>query len=387
MKDETRLAHLSQDPERNFGIINPPVYHASTVAYGSLAEFRNRYARRYDGVMYGALGTPTTFALADAVAALEGGARSVTTSSGLAAVTMALLSFLSAGDHLLVADTVYAPNREFCDKILSRLGVETTYYDPRIGADIGAWIRPNTKVVFMETPGSGTFEMQDVPAMARVAREKGVLSLLDNTWASPLFFKPFAQGVDVSIQAGTKYIAGHSDLVIGHITTRNEELYRRVKDCVGGLGDIPGPDDCYLALRGLRTMAVRLARHQESGLRVAQWLQQRPEVKRVLYPALPGDPGHAIWKRDFTGAASLFSIVLHEEREAVVERMVAALKLFRLGASWGGYESLILPVYPASIRTAVPWTEKGFMLRLHIGLEDVEDLLADLERGFSALKG
>ncbi|MDH5751306.1 MAG: cystathionine beta-lyase [Deltaproteobacteria bacterium] len=386
MKDETRLVHLSQQPERHQGILNPPVYHASTIVYDSLADFRQRLDRKYDGIMYGALGTPTTFALSDAVAALEGGEGSVATSSGLAAVSLGLLSFLGAGDHLLMVDSVYHPTRTFCDGILKRMGVETTYYDPLLGEEgITGLLRENTRVVFAESPGSGTFEMQDIPALASAAHRGGALLLLDNTWGTPLFFKPFTHGVDVSIQAGTKYIAGHSDLVIGHITCRSRELFRRVKDCVGEMGDIPGPDDCYLALRGLRTMAVRMARHQESGLRIARWLAARPEVKRVLYPALPDDPGYGIWKRDFTGAASLFSVVLHETREEVVEKLIGNLRLFRLGASWGGYESLVLPVYGTRSRTTTRWDEPGFVLRFHIGLEDPGDLEEDLERGLNAL--
>jgi len=389
LRDETLLAHLGNDPHRHHGIVNPPVYHASTILYPTLDAYKRRYdgARRYTDVTYGMHGTPTTFALADAVAAVEGGHKTVIVSSGLAAITMALCAFVKAGDHVLAADTVYGPTRNFCQKALLPFGVETTFYDPALGAEIERLFRPNTRVLFLESPGSLTFEVQDVPALARAARARGIATILDNTWGTPLYFKPFAHGVDVSVQAGTKYISGHSDVMLGAITARSEELYRRVKDTVGLYGDCPGPDDCYLALRGLRTMAVRLARHQASALRVARWLHDRPEVRRVLYPALPEDAGHALWKRDFAGACGLFGVLLRTEDEAAVARLVDGLRLFQLGASWGGYESLIIPAFPNEQRTARRWSEPGYLLRLHVGLEDPDDLIEDLRQGFERLNG
>lgn len=388
MQDDTTIVHAGRNPERHDGIVNPPVYHASTVLYPTMEAYRRRSAgdRRYRSVRYGASGTATTFALADAVAELEGGAGSVVTSTGLAAVTMALTAFVGHGDHILMVDSVYGPSRVFCDTVLARFGVDTTYYDPRLGADIATLMQPTTRLVFTEAPGSQTFEMQDIPAIAGAAHQRDVLVLMDNTWGTPLFFKPFAHGVDVSIQAGTKYIAGHSDLVIGMITARTEALFRQIKDTTMTFGDIAGPDDCYLALRGLRSMGARLRQQQDAGLQVARWLQNRPEVKRVLYPVLPEDPGHMLWQRDFTGACSLFGVVLHTAAEAAVARMVDGYRYFKIGSSWGGYESLVTPSYPACMRTAVPWTEPGFVLRYHVGLEDPDDLIADLDDGFTRLQ-
>jgi cystathionine beta-lyase len=393
MHDDTWLvhaarAHATTEPQRPYGVVNPPVYHASTVLYPTLEAFRRRAEcpAKYQAVRYGAYGVPTTFALADAMAHLEGGHGTVVTSSGLAAVTLALSAVLSRGDHLLMPDTVYGPTRDFCDTVLTRFGVETTYYDPCLGAGVAALMRAKTRVVFTESPGSLTFEVQDTPAIVAVAHARHALVLLDNTWGTPLFFKPFRHGVDLSIQAGTKYIAGHSDLVIGMITARTDALFRQVKDTTMAFGDSPSPDECYLTLRGLRSLRVRLRQHQASGLRVAQWLQQRPEVKRVCYPPLPGDPGHALWQRDFTGACSLFGVVLHTPEEPAVAQMVEGYRYFKIGASWGGYESLVIPAYPAALRTAVPWTEPGFVLRYHVGLEDAEDLLTDLDEGFQRLQ-
>ena len=361
---------------------------ASTVLYPTLEAFAKRGDgdAKYRGVRYGAYGTTNTLALTDAVAELEGGAGAVATSTGLSAVTLSLTALLGQGDHLLMTDSAYGPTRAFCDDVLARFGVETTYYDPLIGAGIAGLMRGNTRVVFTESPGSLTFEVQDIPAIADVAHRHDAMVLLDNTWSAGLFFKPFDHGVDVSIQAATKYIAGHSDAVIGIITARTEELFRRIKDTTMAFGDVAAPDTSYLALRGLRSMAARLRQHEKAGLQIAEWLRSRPEVKRVLYPALPDDPGHAIWKRDFTGACSLFGIVLHTSDEAAVARMVDAYRYFKIGASWGGFESLVIPAYPAQLRTAVPWTDPGFVLRYHVGLEAPEDLIADLEEGFGRLR-
>jgi cystathionine beta-lyase len=385
MKDDTLMVHTGRDSERHFGIVNTPVYRASTVLYPTIDDFNKRIERKYRGVTYGASGTPTTLALADAVCRLEGGQGTVVVSTGLAAITMSLAAFVKAGDHLLVPDSVYGPTRRYCDSVLSRFGVTTTYYDPCIGSRIDGLFRADTRLVFVESPGSLTFEVQDIPAIAEVARRHDALVLADNTWGTPLFFKSFDHGVDVSIQAGTKYIGGHSDLVIGMITARSEELFRQIKDTTGNFGDIAGPDVCYLALRGLRSMGVRLRRHQASGLQIARWMQDRPEVKRVMYPPLPEDPGHRLWKRDFSGACSLFGVVFHTASEKAIAQMVNGYRLFKLGASWGGYESLVIPANPRPGRTAVPWTESGYVLRYHVGLEDPEDLLEDLGDGFERL--
>lgn len=389
MKDDSKMVLSGRSPEHHQGVVNMPVYRASTILYPTIEAFHRRYAgdRKYRAVRYGATGTPTTFALADAVCELEGGTGTAVVSSGLAAVTFGLTAFLKQGDHLLMTDSVYEPTRRFCDGVLSRFGVETTYYDPLIGQNIGRLFQPNTRIVFVESPGSLTFEVQDIPAISAVSHDRGILVVMDNTWATPLYFKPFSKGADISIQAGTKYIAGHSDLVIGMITARTESLFRKVKDTVMAFGEIAGPDDCYLALRGLRSMGARLHRQADAGLKIARFLQARAEVKKVLYPPLPEDPGHGIWQRDFTGASSLMGVVLHTADERAVAAMVDRYRFFKIGASWGGFESLVIPACPATVRTAVPWTETGYVLRYHIGLEDPDDLLQDLAAGFDRLNG
>jgi cystathionine beta-lyase len=384
MQLDTRLAHAGRDPDRQFGVINPPVYRASTIVFPTMAEFENRLARKYTGLPYAIYGTPTTLALAEAVTELSGGFRSLVLSSGLAAVTQTLTAFVGAGDHVLVADTVYGPTRQFCAGVLARFGVEVTFYDPLIGGAIADLIRPSTRVVYAESPGSQTFEVQDVPALARAAHARGAVTILDNTWATALNFRAFEHGVDVEIQAGTKYLAGHSDLLVGLVTTRDEALFRTLRDGVALFGDCPAPDVAYETLRGLRTLGVRLRHQAQSALDVARWLQGRPEVARVLFPALPDDPGHALWRRDFQGASSLFGVVLKTTDERAVAAMIESLRLFRIGASFGGFESLVVPARPE--RTARPWREPGFLLRVHVGLEAVGDLIADLEAGFARLR-
>ena len=382
MDDATLVTTLGRDPERQHGVVNPPVYHASTILFPSVAALES--ARPRQGVTYGRYGTPTTFGLEEALAALEGGERGMVVGSGKTAITSTLLALLATGDHLLVADTVYAPTRMFCSGTLRRLGIETTYFDPAIGADIATLIRPETKLVFTEAPGSLTFEMMDIPAIAEVAHARGCLVAMDNTWASPLYCKPFRLGVDISLQALTKYVGGHSDLMMGSITC-TEAAYERLWRGVIEVATTAAPDDAYLALRGLRTLAARLERHQRSALRLAEWLTGRPEVRRVLYPALPGDPGHALWKRDFLGASGLFGIVLEPRAKEAVAAMLDHMELFGMGWSWGGYESLLIPTHPATNRTARPWDELGPTLRIHVGLEDPDDLIGDLEAGFARL--
>ncbi len=381
LQPDTRLVVAGRDRAEFHGFVNPPVYHASTVLYPNAADLvahRGRY-------QYGRRGTPTSEALQHAIRAIEGPlcAGVSLLPSGAAAISTALLSVVAAGDHILITDSAYRPTRVFADTILSRLGVETTYYDPLIGAGIDRLMRANTRAVFVEAPGSQSFEMQDVPAIARAAHARGAIVLMDNTWATSLYFNAFAHGVDLSIQAGTKYIGGHSDIMFGTVSA-NAATWPKLKETVGTFGLCAGPDDIYLALRGLRTMAVRLERHQRSGLAVARWLQQRPEVLRVLHPALESDPGHAIWRRDFTGACGLFSVILKPCPEKAVHALLDALELFGLGYSWGGYESLVILFDCAPYRTATTWAPGGPALRLHIGLEDVGDLISDLERGFAA---
>ncbi|PKP77788.1 MAG: cystathionine beta-lyase [Alphaproteobacteria bacterium HGW-Alphaproteobacteria-3] len=379
-KQDTVIVTAGRDPEANFGIVNPPVYHASTVLYPTLEAVK----ARSQPVTYGRRGTPTTFALQDAIAELEGGYRTVLTSSGLSAVTTALLAFLKTGDHLLMVDSVYQPSRHFCDTVLTRYGVDVEYYDPLIGGGIERLIRTETKVIFTESPGSVTFEVQDIPAIAEAAHRSGVTVMLDNTWASPLYFKPFEHGVDISIQAVTKYLCGHSDVMMGAITA-TESAWKALIDTHGTIGQCVAPDDVYLVLRGIRTLSARLERHMKTGIALAQWLAKRPEVKRVLHPALPGDPGHGIWKRDFTGACGLFSVELAPCPEKALAAFLDGLELFGMGYSWGGFESLVIPQYPKKMRTATVWNADGQILRFHAGLEDIGDLVADLEAGFARL--
>jgi cystathionine beta-lyase len=380
---ETLLAHLGRDPKRFDGAVNPPVYHASTILFDNLDRYEDN--RRYfekGSVNYGRNGTPTTFALEEAVAQIEGGHATTAVCSGLAAVAGTLLALVEAGDHILMSDSVYSPTRKLCDGLLKRLGVDTTYFDPLIGADIAGLLRPNSRFVYLESPGSLTFEVPDVPAIAEAAHAAGSLVILDTTWAASQLCRPFELGADVSIQSGTKYIVGHSDAIIGLVTT-TKNCEEQVRRALWQLGQCAGPDDIYLALRGLRTLSIRLARHQETGLALARWLAARPEVERVLHPALPGDPGHELWRRDFSGASGLFGIVLHPPcPRAAIAALLEGMDLFGIGSSWGGFESLMIATYPERTRTATTWDAPGRTLRIHAGLEDPDDLIADLEAGF-----
>jgi len=382
VKPATRLVTGGRDPFAHHGYVNPPVYHASTLLHRSAEDYlahRGRY-------QYGRKLTPTSEALAHAIAELEGPlcAGVALLPSGLAAAALALSSVLHAGDHVLVSDSVYEPTRKFCDGILRRNGVTTTYYDPLIGAGIAALMRPNTRAVYLESPGSLSFEVQDVPAIAAAAHAGGALVLMDNTWASPLYFRPLDKGVDLAIQSGSKYIGGHADLMLGTVSA-SEAAWPRLIGTVYAMGLCVGPDDMYFGLRGLRTLGVRLAQHYAAGLKVARWLEARPEVLRVLHPALESHPGHALWKRDYTGASGLFSIVLKPVPQAAVYVFIDELTLFGIGASWGGYESLVIPFDCIGVRTATRWSPGGPTVRFHIGLEDTDDLIGDLERGFAAL--
>jgi cystathionine beta-lyase len=386
MKRATRLVHAGRNPEQHAGTVNPPIHRASTILYPTVEAFERRAERKYtNSASYGLAGTPITFALRETLAELSGGARSLVTSSGLSAITQALAAFLRTGDHLLVPDSTYGPTRTFCTATLARFGVETTFYDPTIGGEIGGLIRPNTRVVYAESPGSLTFEVQDVPAIAAAAHAGGAVVFFDNTWATPLNFRAFEHGVDVEVQAATKFLAGHSDLVLGVITARTETLFRRLKDGIDEFGDSVAPDLCYETLRGLRTLDVRMRQHEQAALDVARWLAGRPEVARVLHPALPDHPGHALWRRDFAGSSGLFGVLLRTESKEAVAAMLEGLTLFKIGASFGGFESLILPAQLKNVRTVRPWSERGTLLRLHVGLEAPEDLVADLEAGLRRL--
>jgi len=382
---DTLLTHVGGTPTDRHGAVNPPVYRASTILFPTVAEWEASrvHANRFNVLRYGQLGTPTTFALEEAIATLEGGYRAMLLPSGLAAATTALLALLKSGDHLLMTDSAYQPTRHFAKVILARYGITTTFYDPCIGAGIESLMRPETQVIFLESPGSITFDVQDLPAIVEVAHAHGALVAIDNTWATPYFLPAMQLGADVSIIAATKYIGGHADVMLGTITT-TEPLYEPVRSMVAELGYCVSPDDAFLALRGLRTLGLRLERHHRSALQVAEWLQRRPEVKQVLYPALPSDPGHGIWKRDFTGASGLFGVVLHPVTKAAVDSMLNSLRLFGMGASFGGFESLAIPMDSTRLRRLTGSADNRY-IRIHVGLEDPVDLIADLEQGFQQL--
>lgn len=382
LSERTRLVMAGRDPADCYGFVNPPIVRGSTVVYPNTEDFLARKAR----YTYGTQGNPTIDALIAACNTIEGGAGTVVTPSGLLACTLPFLAFLSAGDHVLVTDSVYRPTRNFCGTMLKRMGIETTYYDPALGSGIESLFKPNTKAIWTEAPGSQTFEMQDIPAIAAAAHARDILVMMDNTWATPLFFDSHKAGVDVTVQAGTKYYAGHSDVLIGTVSARTPELYTQLRAGWEQLGVIIAPEDAFLTLRGMRTMAIRLKEQMPAGIAMAQWLSQRPEVARVMHPALPQDPGHALWKRDFTGASSLFGFELAPVSMTAVAAMLDGLTLFGMGASWGGYESLVLPFDCKPYRTATTPNFKGPTIRIHIGLEDLDDLKADLDAGFARLR-
>ena len=380
----TQVGHLGRAPQKFLGAVNTPVFRATTMLFPTVADLDAAVRGDYDGIGYGLHGLPTVTDLQAAIATLEGGHAALAVPSGLTATTLPLLALTKPGDHVLVTDSVYGPTRRFCELHLKRLGVETSYYDPLLGADIAREFRPNTRIVFVESPGSLTFDVQDVPAIAKAAHARDALVIMDNSWATPLYFRAFDFGVDVSVHAATKYIGGHSDVLLGLIVCSAATfpaLHRLWTD----MGITASSDDCFLGLRGLRTLAIRLARHQASGIKVAEWLRTRPEVREVIHPALAGSRGHELWKRDFAGATSLFGIVLHPVAKERIDAMLDGMQLFGMGWSWGGYESLMIPIYPELVRTASRWDVGGPSLRLYIGLEDPDDLIADLTEGFARL--
>ncbi len=388
--DGTRLVQAGRRPEWTGAVVNPPVWRASTILYESVGEMRARNRDTHHAFYYGRRGTPTQWSLADALTEMEPGAEgTLLYPSGVAAVTTALLAVLKPGDELLMVDSAYEPTRAFCNGLLKRYGITTRYYDPLIGADIDALIGDATRAIFMESPGSLTFEVQDVPAICAAAKARGIVTLIDNTWATPLLFPAIAAGVDISILACTKYIVGHSDAMLGSVTA-NAEYWPALRSTTYALGQHVGPDDAWLGARGLRTLGVRMDRHQSSALAVAEWLAGRDEVARVLHPALPNFPGHDLWRRDFTGSSGLFAFVLDGGDDAARSALIDGLELFGIGFSWGGFESLVIPADPAAVRTVTRWSAEGPLVRLQIGLEDPDDLIADLSAGldrFRAARG
>lgn len=380
---ETRLVHAGTGGAKH-GVVNVPMYRASTLLFPSVGTYEEADRNRFQTPAYGRYGTPTTKALEHALAEIEGGCDARIFPSGLAAISTALLSVLRAGDHLLVSDSVYAPTRRFCEGTLARFGVESTFFAPTVGRDFHAMFRANTAAVFLESPGSMTFEVQEVPLLADLAHRHGCIVLMDNTWATPLFFRPFEHGVDISIHAATKYIVGHSDALMGVVVAGERSVEERVRTAWAELGQTAGPEECYLALRGLRTLDLRMRRHYDSALRVAAWLASRREVECVLYPALASSPGYALWKRDYLGASGLFGVELRPYPAHAVASMVDGLRLFGIGASWGGCESLVLPVHPAKYRPGA--SQAGPRLRVHVGLEHPQDLIDDLETGLHRLR-
>ena len=392
-KPLTRLAQAGRKPEwtgmpgQPGGIVNPPVWRASTILYDDVAHLRRAAgSSTHERLFYGRKGTPTAWSLADALTEMEPGAEgTMLFPSGVAAIACALMAVLKPGDQLLMVDSAYDPTRAFCEKMLRPLGIDTVYYDPMIGANIESLLTNSTRAIFLESPGSLTFEVQDVPAIAALARAKGIVTLIDNSWATPLFFAALAHGVDIAILACTKYIVGHSDVMLGSVTA-GPELFPAVRQAAYLFGQMASPDDAWLAARSLRTLGIRLNQHQESALRIARWLDDQPDVARVLHPALPGCPGHVIWQRDFAGSSGLFSFVLDGGDEKSRAALIDGLAHFGIGYSWGGFESLALPVDPARYRTATNWRAEGPLVRLQIGLEDPDDLIADLDAGLARFR-
>lgn len=377
----TQITQLGRDPAQQSGFVNTPVYRGSTVVFPTVSDIENNRAE----FNYGTAGTPTIANLENAWTQLAGAAGTVLSPSGLGAIALALFTTLKSGDHLLMPDSVYKPTRLFCAGMLAKMGIETTYYDPQIGTDIETLFRPNTTTLFLESPGSQSFEIQDIPAMTALAKRRNIATILDNTWATPIFFKAHEHGCDLSVEAGTKYLGGHSDLLMG-IVSANEQWWPKLREAYDLMAMLPGAEDCFLALRGLRTMHLRLKEAEKRGLEMAHWLKSRPEVLKVLHPAFPDCPGHEFWKRDFLGASGLFSIILRPEyTKSGVDDMLDNMSIFAMGYSWGGFESLIIPFNCANYRTVTQWQPGGLALRLQIGLEDVSDLQTDLAEGFERL--
>ena len=383
VKKDTKLSLVGRKPFENFGIVNPPIYRTSTVLFKNIKELRKAIVNRFNQTYYGRYGTPTTFALEEGIAEIENGYRTIATSSGMSSISISLLSLLSKDDHCLISDCIYYPTKKFANKILKKFGVKIDFYNPSDLDTLKKKINKKTKLIFMESPASLTFEVEDVSEIIKIAKKKKIITMLDNSWATPFYFSPINIGIDISIIAATKYISGHADTMLGLITVKNEKLFLKIKDTAVNLGDSPGPQECYLSLRGLRTLSTRLEQHRSNALKIARLLESNDKVSKVFHPALPKNENYSLWNKYFTGSTGLFSFILKEQSKNKVFKMIDKLELFKLGFSWGGYESLILPVFPKSERKVAKWNEKGVLLRIHVGLENVDDLINDL---FDALK-
>ena len=386
-KNDTKIILAGKDRNNKTSFVNSPIYKGSTVLFKDVEEMKKSIKNKNSQILsYGRFGSPTTFEFERAIAKIDEGYSAVATSSGTAAIVASLLAVLKTGDHILMTDSAYGVSRNLAKGLLNNMGITTTFYKPNIGKEITNLIQKNTKVLFMESPGSLTFEIQDIPMLVELAKKNKLITVLDNTWATSLFFKPFYNGIDISIQSATKYIVGHSDAMLGIIST-NKKYTKCVRESAHNMGSCPGPEDIYLGIRGLKTLSIRLQKHQENAFKVIEWLRVQQEVDKILYPALPDNFGHKIWKRDFLGASGLFGITLKNTKKSLVNKMLNNLKLFNMGYSWGGYESLILPIEPEKLRDTYKWKNDCGTLRIHVGLEDPADLINDLKDNFKILKG
>jgi cystathionine beta-lyase len=386
-KNDTKIILAGKDRNNKTAFVNSPIYKGSTVLFKDVEDMKKSIKNKNSQILsYGRFGSPTTFEFERAIAKIDEGYSAVATSSGTAAIVASLLAVLKTGDHILMTDSAYGVSRNLARGLLSNMGITTTFYKPNIGKEITNLIQKNTKVLFMESPGSLTFEIQDIPMLVELAKKNNLITILDNTWATSLFFKPFYNGIDISIQSATKYIVGHSDAMLGIIST-NKKYTKCVRESAHNMGSCPGPEDVYLGIRGLKTLSIRLQKHQENAFKVIEWLRVQQEVDKILYPALPNDSGYKIWKRDFLGASGLFGITLKNTKKSLVNKMLNNLKLFNMGYSWGGYESLILPIEPEKLRDTYKWKNDCGTLRIHVGLEDPADLINDLKDNFKILKG
>ena len=386
-KNDTKIILSGKNQKSKSSFVNSPIYKGSTVLFKTVEDMNKSMKRKNTQTLaYGRFGSPSTFEFEKAIAEIDEGYSAVATSSGTAAIVASLLAVLKTGDHILITDSVYGVTKNLAKGLLNNMGITTTFYKPDIGKEINRLIKKNTKVIFIESPGSLTFEIQNIPMLVEIAKKNKLITIMDNTWATPLFFKPFYNGIDISIQSATKYIVGHSDAMLGVITT-NKTYTKCVREAAHNMGSCPSPEDIYLGIRGLKTLSIRLQKHQQSTSKVIEWLKTQDVIDAILYPALPDNPGYEIWKRDFLGASGLFGIKLKNTKKSLVNKMLNNLKLFNMGYSWGGYESLILPIQPEKLRETYKWKNNYGTLRIHVGLEDPDDLINDLKDNINILKG